>query len=174
MDGYCTSLVLFCVWLVPVTLMTAEIWIAGLVGIAATVEDLARRRISNWTSMAALIGGIGCQIARHGWMGVPLALAGAACGFLVFLIFYMLGGMGAGDIKLMTGFGALLGYSRLFEAALWTAGMGGLIALGVIGYQAVSRLWKRQEASLEEKRRAESIPYAPAITLGVWLAMVPR
>lgn len=154
--------------------MTAEIWIAGLVGVAATVEDLARRRVSNWTSLAALVGGIGCQMARHGWIGLPLALAGAACGFLVFLVFYVLGGMGAGDIKLMAGFGALLGYSKSFEAALWTAGAGGLIALGVIAFQTVRGLLRRKSAGESKREHAESIPYAPAITLGVWLAMVPR
>jgi len=154
--------------------MTAEFWIAGLVGVAATVEDLARRRVSNWTSLAALVGGIGCQMVRHGWMGLPLALAGAACGFLVFLIFYILGGMGAGDIKLMAGFGALLGYSKSFEAALWTAGVGGLIALGVIAFQTVRGLVRRKSSGEPKRENDESIPYAPAITLGVWLAMVPR
>jgi prepilin peptidase CpaA len=153
--------------------MTAEAWVAGLVGVAATADDLARRRISNWISAAALVGGIGCQVANRGWMGLPVALAGAAGGFLVFLIFYLLGGMGAGDIKLMAGFGAVLGYSRLLEAALWTAAAGGLIAAAVIGYQAVSRLWKRGDTG-QVVTKADSIPYAPAITIGVWLAMVPR
>jgi prepilin peptidase CpaA len=153
--------------------MTAEAWVAGLVGVAATADDLARRRVSNWISAAALIGGIGCQVANRGWMGLPIALAGAACGFLVFLIFYLLGGMGAGDIKLMAGFGAVLGYSRLFEAALWTAAVGGLIAAAVIGYQSVSRLWRREHSG-QAATKADSIPYAPAITIGVWLAMVPR
>ena len=105
---------------------------------------------------------------------MPLALAGAACGFLVFLVFYVLGGMGAGDIKLMAGFGALLGYSKSFEAALWTAGAGGLIALGVIAFQTVRGLLRRKSAGESKRENAESIPYAPAITLGVWLAMVPR
>jgi prepilin peptidase CpaA len=154
--------------------MTAEIWIAGLGGIAATVEDLARRRVSNWTSIAVLLGGVGCQMARQGWIGLPLALAGATCGFLVFLIFYVLGGMGAGDIKLMAGFGALLGYSKSFEAALWTAGVGGLIAIAVLAYQALKGLWKRTSSSESKDVPSDSIPYAPAITLGVWLAMVPR
>ncbi len=154
--------------------MTAEIWIAGLVGIAATVEDLARRRVSNWTSIAALVGGIACQLMRHGWIGLPIALAGAACGFVVFLIFHVLGGMGAGDIKLMAGFGALLGYSKLFEAALWTAGVGGILALGVVGYQTVRGYWQRNSSVEARTANSESIPYAPAITLGVWLAMVPR
>ena len=38
-------------------------------------------------------------------------LAGAG----VFLIFYLLGGMGGGDVKLMAGFGALLGAKLLLR-----------------------------------------------------------
>ena len=51
----------------------------------------------------------GWQIGKSGWPGVLTALAGTAVGFAVFLIFYLLGGMGGGDVKLMAGFGALLG-----------------------------------------------------------------
>jgi prepilin peptidase CpaA len=152
--------------------MTPEIWVAGGVGLAATIEDLMRRRVSNWIAVAALVGGIACQVISRGWMGVPIALAGAAAGFGVFLIFYMLGGMGGGDVKLMAGFGSLLGPGRLLEAALWTAGIGGLIALGVIAFKALRGLWKSAPPSDSSKR--ETIPYAPAITLGVWLAMIPK
>jgi len=67
-----------------------------------------------------------------------------------------------------------LGYSKSFEAALWTAGVGGLIALGVIAFQTVRGLARRNSASEPKRENADSIPYAPAITLGVWLAMVPR
>ena len=63
-------------------------------------------------------------------MGALTALAGTAAGFAVFLIFYLLGGMGGGDVKLMAGFGALLGTGRLLEAALWTAGIGGMHGAG--------------------------------------------
>ena len=109
-------------------------------------------------------------------MGAVHALAGAAAGFAVFLVFYLLGGMGGGDVKLMAGFGALLGTGRLIEAALWTAGVGGLLALGVLAYQSVRRRFgsaKKMETA-EEKEKGESIPYAPAITLGVWLSLVPK
>jgi Flp pilus assembly protein protease CpaA len=76
-------------------------------------------------------------------------------------------------VKLMAGFGALLGAGRLLEAALWTAGVGGVLALGAIGFKSVRRAIRGGEgpASPEEK---ESIPYAPAITLGVWLSLVPK
>jgi len=156
--------------------MTMQVWIAILVGLAATVDDLARRQIANWIPAAALAGGFGWQIGQDGWMGAVHALAGAAAGFAVFLAFYLLGGMGGGDVKLMAGFGALLGTGRLIEAALWTAGVGGVLALGVVAYQSVRRSLgsaKRIETA-EEKERQGSIPYAPAITLGVWLSLVPK
>ena len=96
--------------------MTTQVWIAVLVGLAATVDDLVRRQIANWIPAAALAGGFGWQIGQDGWMGALHALAGAAAGFAVFLVFYLLGGMGGGDVKLMAGFGALLGTGRLIEA----------------------------------------------------------
>jgi Flp pilus assembly protein protease CpaA len=111
--------------------VTPEAWIAGLVGIAAIVEDLARRRISNWIPVAAFAAGLCLQILRGGWTGAGVALLGTLSGAGVFLIFYLLGGMGGGDVKLMAGFGAVLGSHRLFEAALWTAGCGGVMAAPV-------------------------------------------
>ena len=156
--------------------MTMQVWIAVLVGLAATVDDLARRQIANWIPAAALAGGFGWQIGQDGWMGAVHALAGAATGFVDFLAFYLLGGMGGGDVKLMAGFGALLGTGRLIEAALWTAGVGGLLALGVVTYQAVRRRFGSGKTiqTAKEKERGESIPYAPAITIGVWLSLVPK
>lgn len=156
--------------------MTTQVWIAVLVGLAATVDDLAHRQIANWIPAAALAGGFGWQIGQDGWTGALHALAGAAAGFAVFLVFYLMGGMGGGDVKLMAGFGALLGTGRLIEAALWTAGVGGLFALGVVAFQfARRRLGSEiQIETAEEKARGNSIPYAPAITLGVWLSLVPK
>jgi prepilin peptidase CpaA len=161
--------------LVSRKIMTTQVGIAVVVGLAATVDDLARRQIANWIPAAALAGGFGWQIGQAGWAGALHALAGAAAGFAVFLIFYLLGGMGGGDVKLMTGFGALLGTGRLLEAALWTAGVGGVVAAGAVGWQWLGRRFgsgKRMTAA--EKGRGDSIPYAPAIALGVWLSLVPK
>jgi prepilin peptidase CpaA len=160
--------------------MNAQIWIAIVVGVAATIDDLARRQIANWIPIAGLLAGFAWQIAQNGWRGGVYALAGAAAGFGVFLIFYLLGGMGGGDVKLMAGFGALLGTSRLLEAALWTAGVGGVLALVAVAWKSARRRIKGAaeivdqtagEAGVAER---DSIPYAPAITLGVWLSLVPK
>jgi prepilin peptidase CpaA len=155
--------------------MSMQVWIAIVVGMAAVIDDLARRHIANWIPAAALAGGFGWQIGRGGWQGALTALAGTAAGFAVFLIFYLLGGMGGGDVKLMAGFGALLGAGRLLEAALWTAGIGGIMALAVLGWRALRRSAPSTETlSAEEREREASIPYAPAIALGVWLSLVPK
>jgi prepilin peptidase CpaA len=155
--------------------MTVQVWIAALVGLAATIDDLARRRISNWIPLAALAGGLGWQMGRNGWIGGLYALGGAGTGFGVFLIFYLLGGMGGGDVKLMAGFGALLGAGRLLEAALWTAAAGGILALGAIAVRSARRAAARKSGTGNtDGDREESIPYAPAIALGVLLSLVPK
>ena len=150
--------------------MTAQVAITLALGLAASVEDIAWRRISNWIPAAALICGLGWHIAASGWQGVFTAVLGAGAGFGVFLAFYILGGMGGGDVKLMAGLGSLLGPGRLLEAALWTAAVGGLIALGYLGVRAL----RRKPAGKPPVGEKESIPYAPAIAIGAWLSLIPK
>jgi prepilin peptidase CpaA len=130
------------------------------------------------------VSGLALQTVQHGWRGAGSALLGTLAGAGVFLIFYLLGGMGGGDVKLMAGFGALLGAKRLFEAALWTAGCGGVMALAVIATGLIRDFWVQSKcargtagsepaaASEKQDQRRDSIPYAPAIAAGVWLSLV--
>lgn len=141
-----------------------------MVGLAASAEDLWRRNISNWIPATALAGGFAWQVSQNGWMGLWYAFAGCAVGFAVFLAFYLLGGMGGGDVKLMAGFGALIGVDRLLEAALWTAILGALLAAAVLSVSAVVRFVRKEKTVVTPK----AIPYAPAIVAGVWLSLVPR
>jgi len=171
--------------------VTALAVMAGVVGVAACIDDLWRRRISNWIPCSAFAGGVILQTMQHGLRGAGSALVGALAGGCVFLAFYLLGGMGGGDVKLMAGFGALLGVKQLLLAALWTAGCGGLMALAVIAVRAVRNLWARRNRAHGAKLAADSlavapgvasdaapdetgdsIPYAPAIAAGVWLSLV--
>src|SRR5580704_14199298 len=75
----------------------------------AAVYDLRTKKIPNWISgtgialgvlLHLLLGGV----AQAGWS----ILAGVAAG-LLFLLFYLAGGMGAGDVKLITAIGCLVG-----------------------------------------------------------------
>jgi prepilin peptidase CpaA len=163
--------------------VTALAMMAVVIGAAASIEDVWRRQISNWIPCSALAGGLMLHSIQHGWRGAGSALAGALAGASVFLVFYLLGGMGGGDVKLMAGFGALLGVQQLLQAALWTAGCGGVMAAAVIAARAIRDLWTRSNRARAGKPAAEplaaqpagrgdSIPYAPAIAAGVWLSLV--
>ena len=142
--------------------------ISVLIGVLATVEDLRRRSISNKTSLGAFALGLGAQTALFGLKGAGDSLAGSFIGFVVFLVFFLLGGMGAGDIKLMAGFGAVLGTGQILRAAFLTAIVGALFAML---YLLVRKI---RGQSKEAAAEPEAIPYAPAISLGVLLSFAAR
>ena len=138
--------------------MNALAWVAVSLGCAATFDDLRRRQVANWINLAGVAAGLGCHVWTGGAAGLGRSADGAAVGFLVFLVLYIAGAMGAGDVKLMAAFGALLGPSGILLAALLAAPAGGLMAAACLAW----------------KRGAREIPYAPAITLGAWLALAGR
>ena len=137
------------------------IWaVAG--ALPAMVEDLWRRRISNAVCLLLLAGGLGLGSYELGLPGLGSSMLGAAAGFSVFLIFYWMRAMGGGDVKLMAGFGAMLGAKDTVTAAMIAAMAGALIAFAVL---ALARL---------RGRRVESIPYAPPIAFGALAVLVSR
>jgi len=151
-------------------------WIITLaiaVAVAASAEDVWRRRISNPTTACAFAGGVALHLWLDGLAGAGDALLGGAIGFLAFLIFYVRGGMGGGDIKLMAGFGAIVGSDLAVLAVVMAALTGGLMALGFLGVQALRRAFRRgaPEAGLRRDLK-HSIPYAPAISLGALLSFL--
>ena len=157
--------------------MEIQVILAVLIGLAATVEDLWHREISNWTTVFAVISGLALHFYERGGYGIAAALLSSLAGFVVFLVFFLLGGMGGGDVKLMAGFGAVLGKSGLLiEAAIWTGIIGGLMALAVLAWRALWKLSGQQSPAgnpgPEEVQKKASIAYAPAITFGVWLALL--
>jgi prepilin peptidase CpaA len=132
--------------------------IAFILGCAATFDDLRRRAIANWISVAGVAAGLVYHATTHGLSGLLLSAGGASVGFAVFLVFYLLGGMGAGDLKLSAAFGALLGPAGILLAALLAAPLGALLAAGCL-------IWRW---------RTKAIPYAPALTLGAWIALLGK
>jgi len=150
--------------------MTAVGFVALTAGVAAVVEDLARRRVSNWTSGAALLSGFAVHGVQQGWHGAVTAAAGAAVGFALFAVFYFMRGMGGGDVKLMAGFGSLLGPGTILCAAWIAAVAGGLMAAA----SAVVLTMRPASSGVRATARADAIPYAPAIVAGVWLAEIAR
>jgi prepilin peptidase CpaA len=95
----------------------------------SAVFDVRSRRVPNFITGPAIIAGLALHLILGGWYGLSLsAAAGLVCG-LVFLTFYLAGGMGAGDVKLITAAGCLAGMSNSLQLLVWTALAGGAMAL---------------------------------------------
>jgi prepilin peptidase CpaA len=106
--------------------------------IAAIWQDVRSRRIPNmlvWSgALAGLVfqtvlpSGAGLFNTPFGALGLSAGLEGMALGLALLLPMYMLGAMGAGDVKLMAMSGAFLGPSDILGATLLTMIAGGVLA----------------------------------------------
>lgn len=114
----------------PVILMTLVVLLVTAVG-----TDIRFSRIPNWLTFPSM----GVALAMHTWLngihGALFSLAGLGAGFGILLLFYIAGGIGAGDVKLMAAIGAMVGPHGVLSVALLSALAGGLYALGAMGYQ---------------------------------------
>lgn len=157
---------------------------AVLVLLALAVrEDALRQRVPNVLNACALGVGIAMAFLAAGWSGVATAIGGALVGCAALMPFYLLRGMGAGDVKLMGATGAFLGPNSALLAAAMALVAGLVLALGVVLLQArrtdtaaaapaavrASVAW-RAAAALSILRH-ERFPYAAAIGVGVVMAL---
>jgi prepilin peptidase CpaA len=97
--------------------------------------DLRSSRIPNWLTFSAM----GFALIVHAWLGglqgAIFGLMGLVTGLGLFLILYVSGSIGAGDVKLMAAVGALVGPHGALLSGLLTIMVGGAYALGAMCYQ---------------------------------------
>ena len=97
--------------------------------LVAAVYDVRFRRIPNWISVTGVAIGLALNAFLFGLPGVWLSLGGLGLGFGVYFLLYLIRAMGAGDVKLMTAVGAMVGWQDWFGIFLVTAILGGVMAL---------------------------------------------
>jgi prepilin peptidase CpaA len=103
--------------------------VALVCALTGAVFDVNSRRIPNFVTLPGIMLGLLLHFALGGWRQLALAaLAGFICG-LVFMVFWLAGGMGAGDVKLMTAIGAIAGLPLVGYLLILTALAGGAMAL---------------------------------------------
>ena len=94
-----------------------------------SLYDALQRRIPNYVSSSGIVAGLALHTILGGWSGLgSAALAGSLAG-CVFLLFYAAGGMGAGDVKLMTAVGCLCGLGPLPTVIIATAIAGAVFGI---------------------------------------------
>ncbi|MGD0797219.1 MAG: A24 family peptidase [Acidobacteriaceae bacterium] len=105
--------------------------IAATCAVAGSVFDVKSRRIPNFITIPSFVLGLLLHLALGGWRQLLASLAaGLICG-LVFLVFYLAGGMGAGDVKLMMAVGSIAGLPHAAYLLALTAISGGVMAVGL-------------------------------------------
>ena len=151
----------------------------------AAVGDVRSRRIPNrLVSIIAVLGILYSVVADPVLGGALRAGAGLVTGLGVWLPFYALGWLGAGDVKLFAGAATWLGPMGALEGALIGAVAGAILALiwmvrsrgmketaEVLGMSAGS---PSLLAPAERKIRS-TLPYGVAIAFGaLWAGWMPR
>ena len=100
-------------------------------GLVGAVTDLRSRRIPNWLTFPTMLLGVVLHFAVGGWRGGSSSLFGLLVCGIVFLVFYLAGGMGAGDVKLIAAEASLLGLPCSGSLLLYTVLCGGVMALAL-------------------------------------------
>lgn len=153
--------------------------------LTAVTTDLRSYSIPNWLTLPAMACGLLTHTLINGTGGLVVSLEGLGLGLGLFLIFYLMGGMGAGDVKLMAAVGSFLGPRGVLYAAMLTGLLGGLYAVAAMAscwgvratvQQAVTMLTTLsfpQEVALSATKRAPlRLRYALVISLGTLLSMM--
>jgi prepilin peptidase CpaA len=130
--------------------MVGELAIPDVVVLAVSVIaasiDVFTRRISNWLTLGGAVAAIVYAGSVDGGHGLLVGVTGWLAGLALFLPMFVLGGMGAGDVKLLACLGAWLGPRQVFWVALYASIAGGLLAVVVAlsrGYlrRAFANVW---------------------------------
>ena len=104
---------------------------ALLCAIVGAAYDVAIRRIPNAFTLPAIVFGLLLHFGLGGWRQLATAAAaGLGCG-VIFLLFHLAGGMGGGDVKLITAAGSIAGLSLMGPLLILTSFAGGMMAIAL-------------------------------------------
>ena len=147
----------------------------------AAAIDLLTRRVPDVLTVSLAVAGVLLAVLGFGRVGPVASLLGLSVGFVLMLPGHLIGGTGAGDVKLFAAVGSLLGPAGILSAFLYTAIAGGLLALFVAlrrrrGCQTFNRVARfiantaGSKAAIEHPSADNRFAYAPAIAVGAIFA----
>ncbi|QCJ45301.1 prepilin peptidase [Bacillus sp. S3] len=150
------------------------------------ITDIKNRRILNIVTLPAILFGFIYYTTLQGLEGFLFSGKGFLIGLTLLLIPYLLGGMGAGDVKLMAAIGALMGTSFVLYSFVYIALIGGLISVMLIMKRNGVKLSLKSlcyqlfflrsnlgsKLFSKDKSSSISFPYGVAIVLGTFCTIV--
>jgi prepilin peptidase CpaA len=134
--------------------------------VAGGAFDLRDRRIPNNLTLPCILFGILLHLYIDGWRGMGnSALAGLIAGVL-FLVFWLAGGMGAGDVKLITAVACIAGLTNLVWLLILTALAGGVMAIGLALWRGRLKETVMNLGALVMHHRFEGLKPHPQLNVG--------
>src|ERR1700719_3526491 len=109
-------------FLQPDSMYATAAVLCALIGAAYDVKD---RRVPNFLTGPAIVFGLALHASFGGFRELAMAAAAAVASGLIFLIFYLAGGMGAGDVKLIAAVASVAGLASAAPLLILTALAGG-------------------------------------------------
>lgn len=147
----------------------------------AVIYDRVSHRLPNYYLLLGLLVVFVWQIWVAGWGGLFSAGVGLFTGFALFLPFYALGGMAAGDVKLMAVVGSFLGWSGALWAGALSLMAGSLLGIFYLLYKGqlgklLGRYWvmaslRAYIPAQEGDAARDRFPYALAIAVGTLVSL---
>lgn len=137
------------------------------------IYDLKSRRIPNWLTLGTFIIALLYNLLFLQFSGALNCTLGFLVGILILIIPYAMGGMGAGDVKLLGAVGAIVGFKDVISIFLYSAICG--LCLGLIwiifkpGHLKFLITTGQIFPTIDKK---EKVPYGVAILLGTILYIV--
>lgn len=121
----------------PATLLPMD-WLLVAVVLVCGVTDIFWNKIYNPVTLAAIVAAVVVSVIGQGAntlsgpkVDLLECLAGLALGFLPFFALYVVGGLGGGDVKLMTAIGAIKGAGFVAYTMLYALFLGAFIGVVV-------------------------------------------
>jgi len=106
----------------------------------AAYIDGRQLRVPNWLTFPMVLSGLVYSAWVGGWAGLGDGLVGMSVGLATLLPLYAVGGMGAGDVKLMAGIGAWMGAAATWNAFVVSVIVGAIMAVAMVAWR---RSWKK-------------------------------
>jgi prepilin peptidase CpaA len=106
-------------------------FLAALLALCA-VSDIRSNKIFNIVTIPFAISAVALHAFNNGLDGLLFSTEGMATGIALIVLPYIMGGMGAGDVKLMGAVGSFLGAKATLGAFLFIALAGGIYSLALI------------------------------------------
>ena len=123
-----------------------HVWVVTITLVVAAVIDGVKLKVPNWITFPMIISGWICSgwaadvVGMTWYQGVAGSLLGTFVGLALLLPAYAIGGMGAGDVKLLAGVGAWMHGTHTLYAFVVSVVVGAMLAVAMVLYR---RAWSK-------------------------------